>query len=114
MRSYKDRWPAIRTHLACRPIIGAFIRDRFIDIRPANVYVIKNDRLSLFLRDPYRLREQSGDPRLEWGRLEQAFPFQTSDQAEYMCESADWQGTIVEVDRNLVRRSKDPRLRPHG
>lgn len=114
MRSYKDRWPAIRTHLACRPIIGAFIRDRFIDIRPASVYVIKNDRLSLFLRDPYRLREQSGDPRLEWGRLEQAFPFQTAGQAEYMCESADWQGTIVEVDRNLVRRSKDPRLRPHG
>lgn len=104
----------MRTHLACRPIIGAFIRDRFIDIRPASVYVIKNDRLTLFLRDPYRLREQTGDPRKDWGSLDQAFPFQSVRQAEYMCESADWQGTIVEVDRNLVRRSKDPRLRSRG
>jgi hypothetical protein len=106
----------MRTHLACRPIIGLFMLPRYIDIsklyRP--VWVVKHDRIDIYLRDPYRMRAGTGDPRLDWGRLEQAFPFRTADQAEYLCESADWQGTIVEVDRNLVRRAKDPRLRSRG
>ena len=89
---------------------------RWIDIsklyRP--VWVVKHDRIDIYLRDPYRMRAGAGDPRYDWGKLDQAFPFSTFGQAEYVCESAGWYGRIVEVDRNLVRRSKDPRLRQRG
>lgn len=93
-----------RLHLATRPILGLFIKDKPLDkpVKPRYFYVVKHQSLGLYLLDPYRIKNNSGDPRKDWGKYQQAWRFPSWESAQHSIDDWFHQGV---VRRDEVSRS---------
>jgi hypothetical protein len=72
MSNMKER---LRQWAICRPILGIFVKDRAIVLRPTNYHVVRHTRFAIYWRDPYGLRENYTGHLSEWGKLRHAWRF---------------------------------------
>lgn len=66
----------------CRPILGMFVKGRPIVLRPPNYFVVRHPQFARYWRDPYCLKETSGNPLSDWGKFRQAWKFGSQEIAE--------------------------------
>lgn len=72
----------LRSWAICRPILGMFVKGRPILLRPPNYFVVRHPRFARYWRDPYCLKETSGNPLSDWGKFRQAWKFGSQEIAE--------------------------------
>ena len=65
-----------------RPVLSLFVKDRPILLRPPNYFVVRHPRFCRYWRDPYCLKETSGNPLSDWGKFRQAWKFGSQEIAE--------------------------------
>lgn len=94
-----------RTWLGCRPILGILVPKRYLPIGPReHWFLIRHDRANMFLRDPYGIKENAGDPRSDWGTQKQAWRFPRPDLAQHVIDVYGWPGNITKVSAELQRQ----------
>lgn len=87
------------TWIGCRPVLGLLVRKRYLpEPRPVeHFYVIEHQLGHVYLRDPYHLKPNAGDPRSDWGKAHQAWRFRTSELAERALTEQDWVGVVHRI-----------------
>ena len=77
-----------------RPILGMFVKDRPILLRPPNYYVVRHPRFAIYWRDPYKLRSDNTRHLSGWGKLGQAWRFSTLEIATGLLSEMNENGII--------------------
>ena len=84
----------LRSWAICRPILGMFVKGRPILLRPKNYFVVRHPRFARYWRDPYCLKETSGNPLSEWGKFRQAWKFGSEELAKGVLSEMGETGVI--------------------
>ncbi len=89
---------AWQTWLGCRPILGVLVRKSYIKEKPVTEWhIIRHARAGMYLRDPYGVKPNAGDPRSDWGTMKQAWRFRNEDTALHVIDVYGWQGIVTTV-----------------
>lgn len=97
----------LSTWIGCRPILGLLVRKHYLPPEQPrdHWYVIKHVSVNLYLRDPYSIRPNAGDPRSDWGLITQAWRYGTERKAQESIDYEGWTGQIIRVESDRFRRT---------
>lgn len=94
------------TWIRCRPIIGMFIPSGTYKLEPKDhYYIVRHPLGHAYLRDPYRIRANAGDPRSDWADATKAWRFSTESTALHAIQWQGWDGTVIRVAASPANRT---------